>query len=114
MRGVYEGIENEPFKCHVCDKYVGNKKKHEESMKICKFCSENFCTSRALCAHLNAKHTYLHCQFCGQEYSKRNNLDRHLIMRTSRPKVCHVCGLVFCNSGTLGTYMIMEHCKNKI
>ena len=36
-----------------------------------------------------------------------------LYMRTSRPKVCHICGLVFCNSGTLGTHMIMEHSKNK-
>ena len=42
MRGVHEGIENEPFKCYVCDKFVENKKKHEESMKICKFCSEFF------------------------------------------------------------------------
>ena len=113
MRGVHEGIENEPFKCYVCGKYVENKKKHEESMKNCKFCSENFCTSRALGAHLNAKHTYIYCQFCGQEFSKTSNLDPHLRMCTSRPKVCHVCGLVLCNSGTLGTHTIMEHSKNK-
>ena len=71
MRGVHEGIENEPFKCNACDKYVENKKKHEESMKICKFCSENFCTSRALGAHLNSnRHTCI-VSFAARSFQRK-------------------------------------------
>ena len=98
--------------CDVCDKFFVDEddyKRHEKSIKLCRFCPEKFCTSRALGAHINSKHTFIHCEFCGQEFSKRSNLDRHLRMRTSKPKVCQVCGSVFCNYGTLSSHMIMDH-----
>ena len=110
--GVHECEENEHNMCDVCDKFFvdeNNYKRHEKGMKVCRFCPEKFCTSRALGAHINSKHTFIHCEFCGQEFSKRSNLDCHLRMRTSKPKVCQVCGSVFCNYGTLSSHMIMDH-----
>ena len=112
MRGVHECEEKEHNRCDVCDKFFVDEddyKRHEKSIKLCRFCPEKFCTSRALGAHINSKHTFIHCEFCGQEFSKRSNLDRHLRMRTSKPKVCQVCGSVFCNYGTLSSHMIMDH-----
>ena len=101
--------------CDVCDKFFvdeDNYKRHEKGMKVCRFCPEKFCTSRALGAHINSKHSFFHCECCGQEFSKRSDLDRHLRLRTRTPKACQVCGSVFCNHGTLSSHMIMDHGKN--
>merc|ERR1719233_759963 len=112
LRGAHE---TDLIRCDVCDKVFVDEddyERHEKNVRICRFCPENFCTSRALEAHISLKHTFFHCEFCGQEFFKRSNLDRHLRVRTSKPKVCQDCGSVFCNYGTLSTHMIMDHSKN--
>ena len=115
MQGAHECEVNEHNMCDICDKFFVDEddyKRHEKGMNVCRFCPEKFCTSRAMGAHINSKHTFFHCEFCGQEFSKRSNLDRHLRLRTSKPKVCQVCGSVFCNHGTLSSRMIVDHSKN--
>ena len=107
---------NEHSKCEVCDYYFENEenyKKHTEYTKTCKLCPERFCTNRAMDAHLNSKRTFFHCEFCGQEFSKRSNFSRHLKTRTSKPKICKTCESSFCNLGTLKSHMIMDHGDNK-
>ena len=116
IQGAHGIDANEYSKCEVCDKKFAdeeNYRKHNEHIKTCKFCPERFCSNRAIDAHLNSKHTSFHCEFCGQEFSKRSNLSRHLRMRTSKPKTCKVCESVFCNLGTLKSHVIMDHGKNK-
>ena len=108
IQGAHEVNANEQSKCEVCSKHLedeDNYKKHNECIKACKFCPERFCTSRAMDAHMNSKHTFFHCEFCGQEFSNESNLSRHLRMCTSKPKTCKSCGSLFCNLGTL----IMDH-----
>ena len=115
------GDGDNKFGCTDCGKQFSRKHKlklhielkHTERVKRCKFCQEAFCTNRQLNAHLNSKHTFIYCEFCGQEFSKLSNLDRHLRMRASRPKHCKDCGLSMCNMGTLKSLMIMEHNKDK-
>ena len=116
IQGAHEVNTNEHSECEVCDKHFEKKddyKKHNECIITCKFCFDRFCTRRAMDAHLNSKHTFFHCEFCGQEFSKTSNLNRHLRVRTSKPKTCKICASVFCNLGTLSSHMIMDHSMNK-
>ena len=112
----FDSIPNN-IKCETCNKEFSSKfnlSRHERSTKYsCKECQDSFCSTRALTAHMKAKHGQrdLQCPNCQKVFSKKQNLNIHVQNRSANP--CGQCSANFCNAHALKGHVYSDHTCNK-
>ena len=74
---------------------------------LCDHCSEQFCTSKILRAHINSLHRQFSCERCGKTFSGQSPLDYHVKNGTS--VTCSQCKQPFCNERSLKNHIKTDH-----
>ncbi|KAF7492585.1 Histone H4 transcription factor [Sarcoptes scabiei] len=87
----FRHCDNYEFKCTFCDRKLKNRrllKRHIELHKgekknVCQFCQQSFTNYHSMNRHIRIQHfkeqMIFACHLCPNEYSRGNNLSRHLI-----------------------------------
>lgn len=120
MRHKFEASE-----CHICKKFYVNAMKlkkhlrsHFENEKYeCSLCARKFNTYTVLCSHIERHHkmkktqiTSL-CDFCGEEYLSKVQLENHLIRFHSGAYGCFMtdCNRRFCSQTNRKLHYLLYH-----
>ena len=109
--------ESSKFECKLCRTSFTaktNLQHHERGIfsseglakNKCDVCDEEFCTSKILRKHVNARHRHS-CEQCGQNFTLKSSLDRHIASR--HDVSCEECGKGCCNTNALKRHMKEVH-----
>ena len=74
---------------------------------LCDHCSEQFCTSKILRAHINSIHRQFSCERCGKSFSSQTPLNNHV--KNGTLVTCSQCKKSFCNERSLRNHIKTDH-----
>lgn len=125
LLGVH--MNDKKMKCNMCIKEfksIVGFKKHQKMCLLgtkCSVCFREFATAHARNQHYltsHAKEKCYKCDYCGRDFSKKNNLATHIRCVHFKTKVsilkCSICQESFSNEYQLKKHRIQVHDKGKI
>ena len=100
------------FRCENCDctfNQLRNLNRHKaSSMKYsCSQCDYKFCTGKQLKTHRNDNHNNISCTECGQHFSLKSSLQKHIRKRVLVH--CKECDKCFCYERNLSVHLKEVH-----
>ena len=100
------------FRCENCDctfNQLRNLNRHKaSSMKYsCSQCDHKFCTGKQLKTHRNDNHNNISCTECGQHFSLKSSLQKHIRKRVLVN--CKECDKCFCYDRNLSVHIKEVH-----
>ena len=117
-RGSNMREEAGSFECECCAskfKFKKNFERHSrEALDIagnpkhkCDKCDKEFCTGKILKVHVKFAHQPFSCLVCGQSFTAKQTLERHL--KKAVKTKCAICDNVFCNKQAYDFHMSKVH-----
>ena len=108
----------ESFECKCCASKFKFKKNFERHSRealnkdgnpkhVCNKCDKEFCTGKILKVHLKFSHQPFSCSVCGQCFTTKQTLERHVKKAVSI--TCSICDQVFCNKQAYDFHMSKVH-----
>ena len=70
-------------------------------------CDEDFCTSKLLRIHDNAKHRTFTCDECDKNFTSKRSFQDHISNRSG--VLCSECGKSFCNINAMRSHKKIAH-----
>ena len=120
------------FVCNVCNRAFARKISLDDHMLThlegdsfkCVLCPKSFAADVLLQRHLRRQHTpnetYMHllnsiqsqlwCTVCGEQFTLKKNLERHMLMHAGAKSFsCNVCGKEFSRKASLDLHFVSQH-----
>ena len=106
------------FKCDLCNHFFArgeNFTRHKNSSlnpdgslkNKCSVCDESFCSAKLLRDHSKTHRSEFHCEECGEKFTTRSSLERHIVTRNVCQ--CDECDKTLCHKVSLQRHKFNSH-----
>ncbi|CAH1983899.1 unnamed protein product [Acanthoscelides obtectus] len=95
------------FLNEIIQKVMGRKQAREQTTYTCEICNISFSNKPAYTLHSN-KHKKTKCEICNR-VTRSDNFRKHLMLHSSGPSVCNLCGATCKNIESLRGHMFYQH-----